>query len=992
MSDLELYKKRIEREKQARKEAENILEKKALELFTANERLQKLYKTKDELLEAISKSLIVLFKEENFEKALMDSINIVGSTIEVDRFSIATVEEGSDRFKLINNFKHANSEFDSLFQLLLGQENLDQLFFQFAQQFLKGKKLVKFNSGHKRHRLVSKTMNLIGLSSVVLMPIEYQGKIRAIISIELLDIEYDWSENDEAILLAYAAGVESVIEKFEARKKLEEQRAFYENVLNSIPSDLVVFDKDHRYKFVNPIAIKNPEIRSWIIDKDDFDYVEHRNKPIEIAKKRREVFKQVAESKEPLNFEEKLTNAQGEMEWKLRNLYPVFDEENNLEMMIGYALDITDIKKTNLELNTTSTRLTTLISSLNSGILLEDKNRHILVTNEEFCSIFNIPAKPSDLIGVDCSNSAEQSKHLLKDPELFVADVNEIVQQRKIITNEEIHFADGRIFERDFIPIYLEQEYLGHLWEYRDITEKKEAEKELIRAREEAEESRRMKQKFLANMSHEIRTPMNGVVGIVHLLERTPLNDSQKKYLGILKDSSEHLLHIINDILDVSKLEEGKLILSETPIQFNTIVEGVIQNIKNRADDKNLSIEVKGLEIFDSPLLTDPVRVRQILLNLLSNAIKFTHRGSIGIECSSISKTETEHSFKIKVWDTGIGIPEEHIDKIFGAFDQSSTNTSTLYGGTGLGLNIVQELIEKLNGTITVESEVNKGSSFIIELSLEKVDVETALFDKNSELFEKVDKLKGFKILVVDDHQVNFEIANEILSTWGADVDYAENGKIALNILIEEDFHLVLMDMQMPVMDGIEATLQIRALDSAVSKVPIVAMTAAALPEEREKCLQSGMNDYISKPYNPAILFDIISSQLGLESELNQARSLSENKSDSKNVDLTYLRELSGNNETFILEMVNSFRNDMPELLNEMKVALAENEYQVLGNAAHKSKSMASYLGTNNVRKHIVQVENILESDGSFNSLESELEQLEIELKKVIIELNRITL
>lgn len=198
-----------------------------------------------------------------------------------------------------------------------------------------------------------------------------------------------------------------------------------------------------------------------------------------------------------------------------------------------------------------------MISSLNSGILLEDKDRKILVTNEEFCSIFEIPVKPSELIGFDCSNSAEESKHLFTKPEKFVKNVERIVKERKIVTNEEIHFKDGRIFERDFIPIYLEKEYLGHLWEYRDITDKKEAEKELIRAREEAEESRRLKQKFLANMSHEIRTPMNGVVGIVHLLERTPLNDAQKKYLNILKDSSEHLLHIINDILDVSKLERG---------------------------------------------------------------------------------------------------------------------------------------------------------------------------------------------------------------------------------------------------------------------------------------------------------------------------------------------------------------------------------------------------------------------------------------------------
>lgn len=767
MSDLEIYKKRIEREINARKQAESILEKKALELFTANERLQKLYKTKDELLEAISKALIVLFKEEDLDKALTDSIHIVGSTLEVDRFSIAIVNEGNSKFTLLKNYQHSNTVFDSLFSLLMEQQNLDSIFYKFVLKYLKGNKLVKFISSQKQNRLVSKTMELIGLSSVVLMPIEYQGRIRAIISIELLDIEYDWSENDEAILLAYAAGVESIFEKFETRLRLEEQRSFYENVLNSIPSDLVVFDKDHRYKFINPIAVKDPDIRSWLIDKDDFEYVEYRNKPMEIAENRRKVFKKVMDKREPLNFEEKLINRDGKTEWKLRNMFPVFDEYNNLEMMIGYALDITDIKETNQELSTTSTRLATLISSLNSGILLEDKDRKILVTNEEFCSIFEIPVKPSELIGFDCSNSAEESKHLFTKPEKFVKNVERIVKERKIVTNEEIHFKDGRIFERDFIPIYLEKEYLGHLWEYRDITDKKEAEKELIRAREEAEESRRLKQKFLANMSHEIRTPMNGVVGIVHLLERTPLNDAQKKYLNILKDSSEHLLHIINDILDVSKLEEGKLILSETSVQFDSIIEGVIQNTKNRADDKNLKIEVDGLEIFNSPLLTDPVRIRQILLNLLSNAIKFTHKGSIGITCSTIKKTKTNHSFVIKVWDTGIGIPDESKDKIFTAFDQSSSNTSTLYGGTGLGLNIVKELVEKLEGRIEVESTLNKGSSFNITLSLPKVDIESAIFDDFQSLSEHSDYIKDKVILVVDDHHVNFEIANEILSTGG---------------------------------------------------------------------------------------------------------------------------------------------------------------------------------------------------------------------------------
>jgi signal transduction histidine kinase/FixJ family two-component response regulator len=993
MGNIELYKKRIERERLARKQAENILEKKTLELFKAKEHLQKLYKTKDELLEAISKALIVLFKEEDFESALQESINIVGNTIEVDRFSIATVDEGVDKFTLVQNFEHANKEFDSLFHLLMEQNNLDKLFYRFAKKFLKGKKLVKFNSSQRQHRLVLKAMELIGLSSVVLMPIDYQGKIRAIISIELLDIEYDWSENDEAILLAFASGVESIIEKFETRRKLEDQRSFYESVLNSIPSDLVVFDKDHRYKFVNPVAVKNPEIRNWLIDKDDFEYVEYRNKPKKIAENRRAVFNKVVETKEALNFEEKHINIEGKTEWKLRNLFPVFNEKEDLEMMIGYALDITNIKKTNLELNTTSTRLSTLISSLNSGILLEDKNRRILVTNEEFCSIFGILAKPSDLVGIDCSGSAEQSKHLIKDPEKFVLDVYQIVQERKIITDEEIHFVDGRVFERDFIPIYLEEEYLGHLWEYRDVTEKKEAEKELIRAREEAEESRRLKQKFLANMSHEIRTPMNGVVGIVHFLERTSLDDTQKNYLNILKDSSEHLLHIINDILDVSKLEEGKLILSETPVQFDSIIEGVLQNVKSRADDKNLDIKVIGLDIFDSPLLTDPVRVRQILLNLLSNAIKFTHKGSIGIDCTTISKTKNHHTFNLKVWDTGIGIPEESRDKIFAAFDQSSLNTTTLYGGTGLGLNIVKELVEKLEGDIEVESELNKGSSFNITLSLSTVEIETAIFDDFQSLSEQSEHLNGKNILVVDDHHVNFDIANEMLSTWGASVEYAENGKRAIEELQEKKIDLILMDMQMPVMDGIEATLYIRSLNSDKSKVPIIAMTAATLPEEREKCLQSGMNDYISKPYNPSILIEIISSQLGIESDLIETTTeASDSIKTARLYDLTYLKDLSGNNEPFILEMINSFQNDMPELMEEMLLSFSDKNLNKLGIAAHKAKSMASYLGTNKIREHIVNIENLLDSDGDSDAIQYELELSESLLKKVIKELKEFEL
>ncbi|MEO1021640.1 MAG: response regulator [Bacteroidota bacterium] len=992
MEDFELYKRRIEREKLARKEAEGILEKKALELFTANERLQKLYKTKDELLEAISKALIVLFREEDLDRALRESIHIVGSTIDVDRFSIATLQESENKYTLLKNYEHANREFKSLFNLLKEQENLDELFYRFAQIFLKGNKLVKFTSSHKQHRLVTRTMGLIGLSSVVLMPIEYQGKIKAIISLELLDIEYDWSENDEAILLAFAAGVESVIEKFETREKLEEQRSFYEAVLNSIPSDLVVFNKNHTYKFINPVAIQNAEIREWLIDKDDFEYVEYRNKPKELAENRRAIFNKVVNEKEPLSFEERFVNNEGEEEWKLRNMYPVFSEDEQLEMVIGYGVDITDIKQTNQQLLTTSKRLSTLISSLNSGVLLEDKDRKILVTNDEFCSIFDIPAKPEDLIGIDCSNSAEQSKHLVKNPDQFVARIDEIVKNRRIQTNEEIHMNDGRTFERDFIPIYLQDIYLGHLWEYRNVTEKKAAEQELIRAREEAEESRRLKQRFLANMSHEIRTPMNGVVGIVHLLERTKLDHHQKKYLNILKDSSEHLLHIINDILDVSKLEEGKLVLNESPVQLDTLIEGVVQNLKSRASDKKIKIELEGLEIFDSLLMTDPVRVRQVLLNLLSNAIKFTHKGSVGIRCSTLSNDNLHHAFRIEVWDTGIGIPENNMESIFSAFDQSDIGSANQYGGTGLGLSIVQELADKLGSEISVQSEVGKGSTFTLQFDLKKVEADQVSMFKSSQFELSGATLEGIHILVVDDHKVNFDIAEEILQTWGATVLYAENGKKAVESITENEVDLILMDMQMPVMDGIEATRNIRQLDSPLSDVPIIAMTAAALPEEREKCLQSGMNGYISKPYNPSILFETIANQLDLDAEVEvKTDDASDSYTNSGALfDISYLKELSGNNRTFIEEMVNNFKNEMPEMVEEMKFCYTQFDSGKISAIAHKAKSMAGYLGAHELRNTIVALEEKIEQNTEVRLLEQDLDRIEEKLNNVLRELNHL--
>ena len=960
MDQVELLQRKLEREKKARNQAESILEKKTLELYSANKRLEELNSNKDDLLKGVSTALTTIFQYGELDEALQKSVDKLGPNTKADRAVIFLFDDNK-RMRIGKYFEWSETPQRNLFEVFTEDEKLLKEFIANTRYYLDGTDDF-YEIDYKNERVFErKLIDEIGVKSGIYFPIIASTEIIGFFGVDIYSEMKSWSDNERSLLRAFAAGIGSSIEKKSTRIAIERQKQFYESVLNSIPSDLVVFDTNHTYKFINPQAISDEEMREWLIDKDDYDYVNYRNKDISIADKRRKAFNKVIENKEASSFEEKSINSKGDVEWKHRIMYPVMsDDGSEVSMVIGYAVDVTNIKKTQEEIEIASERLETLISSLNSGVLLEDKDRKILVTNNEFCEIFGIPANPDDLVGVDCSDSAQQSKHLAEDPEEFVKRIDKLLVDKKIVTNEEIKMKDGRVFERDFIPIYLNDNYLGHLWEYRDVTLRKESEASLIRAREEAEESKRMKQKFLANMSHEIRTPMNGVVGIVHLLERTDLDQNQKKYLGILKDSSEHLLHIINDILDVSKMEEGKLVLINSPVQIDSVIEGVIQNLKGRLRDRKLRLEVSGMEIFDSHLLTDAVRIRQILLNLLSNAIKFTKQGKVGISCHSLEENEKHHKFRIEVSDTGIGIPKDKRDKIFDAFDQGSIDTASQFGGTGLGLNIVKELVDKLNGTIDVESKPGEGSKFSITLDLEKVENEDSYLDESKfEVQSRINSLKGKTILVADDHEINFSIAKEFISDWGCDVLYAEDGEKAIQVLIENEVDLILMDMQMPNVNGIEATEMIRLLDDSNSKVPIIAMTAAALPEERERCLSSGMNDYISKPYNPSLLYDLISKHLS--APLKSTNPGNENRDGFTdtgfNYDLTYLKDLSGNSAKFIYDMINSFISDMPEFLELMSFNANRKEFDKLAAVAHKSKSLAIYLGCKELRQILIEIE-----------------------------------
>ena len=504
-----------------------------------------------------------------------------------------------------------------------------------------------------------------------------------------------------------------------------------------------------------------------------------------------------------------------------------------------------------------------------------------------------------------------------------------------------------------------------------DITRQKSLELELVRAREKAEDSTRAKQAFLSNMSHEIRTPMNGIIGMANHLSKTELDVDQHFYLNTIQTAADHLLVVINDILDLSKIEAGKMTIENIGFDLKATVERAMQVMQYKAEEKGLQLKLSFCDkSLASCLMGDPHRINQVLLNLLSNAVKFTEKGGIDIMYQVLADQSEEQKVRILIKDTGIGMDDAYVNNLFLKFSQEDETITRRFGGTGLGMSISKQLIELMGGTIEVQSRKGVGTMISCTLTLKKGTIEQLPVNETAEL--SVANFSGKKILIVDDNEMNRLVARTILADYGASIMEAINGKEAIQKIKEEDFDVVLMDVQMPEMDGLEATRIIRAEIS--QQLPIIALTALALKSEKEKILATGMNDYISKPFKEKGFTQIISKWLNKKKEMMIMKESMSNRSNL--YDLTRLYEISGGSEGFIQKMLGLFIQITPVNVEEMEQAYQRADYSQIKKIAHQIKSVANYLHITELNKELLQM------DWIFNTAQAK-EQLPGILKRI---------
>ncbi len=795
--------------------------------------------------------------------------------------------------------------------------------------------------------------------------------------------------------------------------------------------------------------------------------------------------------------------------WFWANLKKQLLDTNSSERSDFFSIveDISEKKFAEEDLRNSQIRLSSLIMNLKEGILLEDESRKIVFVNRHFCNMFKIKADPSELEGSDCIQVIKNGSQIFVSPENFINRTDKIIAGNTIILEEELELVNRHIFERDYIPIIIDNETRGHLWKYKDVTanknqvlllkqqeekyrniitnmrmglvetdvndiiisvnqqlcdmtgyskeeligneyvdllvensfkekvrekrklrkegvsdiyqtqvrlkngnkrwwltsggpnyndsgaiigtvgisidltDQKTLELELEIAWRKAEESSRAKEAFLANMSHEMRTPLNVIIGMIREISRESLSPSQNQYIRNAVMASNHLLSLVNNVLDIAKIESGLMKLDLHTFSLGDVINDTLTVLTPMAKEKQLVIRTDISPMLSSAYIGDPIRLRQILINIVNNAIKFTEKGFISISCSVDNVKDNLHQISITVSDTGIGMNELYLAKIFEKFSQSDLSSARKYGGTGLGMAITRELIQMMNGKISVKSKIGEGTEVKIEIELPAGKIMEMEVMPDPENFENI---KNKKILLVEDNEMNRLVARNSLSFYGVDVTEAANGKAAIEILKELSFDLILMDLHMPGMGGLEATVIIRR--ELGLNTPIIALTANSIKVELDRCIQVGMNDYLIKPFEENALLTVIHRYI--QPVIPNDENEKANVMNDKIYSLDLIMELSRGNMDFVRKMVSVFCEQTPEAVENIISAYNANDLETVSKVAHRIKPNLANFGIVSLAEDIKDIESLALNGTATPVLEEKIRRLETVVNLAVKQLN----
>jgi PAS domain S-box-containing protein len=795
--------------------------------------------------------------------------------------------------------------------------------------------------------------------------------------------------SDKGIVYEYKNGIPKklicihtdITELHHAKLELDRQKKFYETILNNLPADIAVFDKNHTYLFVNPTGIKSEAVRQWIIGKKDEDYIQFRNLPRSILDERRATFNEVKRTLKPKSWEQIIAKPDGSKEHILRIFHPYVNEQNEFELAIGYGINITEQKLIEQKIALSEAKYRILIDKSLAVITMHDMNGVFTMVNPIIEEVLGYPM--NDIIGKHITHYMHKDDAKIVNANYLQTICKEKTAKgvlRFMHKNGNIRYIlyNNYLFQNTDNESYV----ISHKV---DITDRIKAEEKLSIAHQQIKKEALAKERFLASMSHELRTPMNGILGMINFLEKTKLTKQQKEYVQLIRGSSNSLLTILNEVLDIEKIIAGKLKLEKIPFNISATISKILAAAKYKTDEKQLSLDLKDRLPKNLFVLGDPHRLGQIVLNLITNAIKFTNSGgNIMVALELANNNAKNATIEVSVTDTGIGIPKNKLSKIFEPFEQAEISISRKFGGTGLGLSICKQLVEMQHGTIKAESTEGKGSVFSFLISYPKATQKISLKPVEQKNTINPSILKNTKILVAEDVEINQYVLKHLLEKWGSKVTVAENGKEAVAAVRKTRFDLIFMDIQMPEMNGFEATNTIRQLnDTQRATIPIVAVTANMLKDIIKNFIKSGMNDYILKPYNEKEVFAIVEKYIHKSKETISTKG-------KKVINMRQYKRNAAGDEQFMMETAEIFLRNAPISYNSMLEALAVRDTLKMAKEIHKLKFSVNFFGMKSMSESLLQLEHSVNSNKKTVLLEKQLTDFGVALNDGIAQLKKI--